>query len=515
MPEAKEASSTLLDGGEEESDVEALPNPKNFASATQRWTLVHGVSRKSLKKIIAAKPKEEESQPVLDWYDDKHYEAVLNSHEEHPDLAKPGVGNNFPANGHGGFAKRHKPKPNAPNPCPEDLKFMFARLSPEQVDKLWNMFSAFYVFQAFWVAMFPIVFYRVFPWKYAVGIWGATWVYLMIQNLYFLHDCVHISPFPPKPWQKFITHTWADFTNVCWEDLVLEHSRHHAGTPDLLVHGEFGWDPAETLYKMQDYSWKTVPFVPFYHFLGINDTGILFMCYWYYYFPYDDAIEACLKPAGQADVKRIHLRRLVHIGYSCCLWFYVWCLGKIFMDGHGWTLVFVVNFFGRLGWALGWTGFANVNHSLFWNKMLANGIDRMSPFWHAVCCVILGGAARANEFKFHDLHHAFPNKVGALSMRGRFNGADKVYDGAMRILEHGIFEHLAPKCDGSIGMGATKADTRADAQHPDKESTINQLQRRRSQMYKQEKASGKLTSQRKSFVHKIAGGGELAKPLLA
>merc|ERR1719171_847935 len=130
--------------------------------------------------------------------------------------------------------------------------------------------------------------------------------------------------------------------NVCWEDLVLEHSRHHAGTPDLLVHGEFGWDPAETLYKLQDYSWKTCWMVPFYHFCGINDTGIMFMCYWYYYFPYDDATEACLKPAGQADVKRIHLRRLIHIGYSCCLWFYVWCLGKIFMDGHGWTCVFVV-----------------------------------------------------------------------------------------------------------------------------------------------------------------------------
>ena len=72
-------------------------------------------------------------------------------------------------------------------------------------------------------------------------------------------------------------------------------------------------------------------------------------------------------------------------------------------------------------------------------------------------------------------------QVGALSMRGRFNGADKVshfqfrkaervetscgtlrsqlpafcprattyevYDGGMRILEHGIFEHLAPKHD--------------------------------------------------------------------
>ena len=69
----------------------------------------------------------------MDWYDDKHYETVLNSHEEHPDLAPAGKGA-FPANGHGGFAKRHKPKPNAPNPCPEDLKFMFARLSPEQVD---------------------------------------------------------------------------------------------------------------------------------------------------------------------------------------------------------------------------------------------------------------------------------------------------------------------------------------------------------------------------------------------
>ena len=74
-------------------------------SATQRWTLVHGVSRKSLKKIIAAKPKEEESQPVLDWYDDKHYEQVMISHEEHPDLAPAGKGA-FPANGHGGFAKR-------------------------------------------------------------------------------------------------------------------------------------------------------------------------------------------------------------------------------------------------------------------------------------------------------------------------------------------------------------------------------------------------------------------------
>jgi hypothetical protein len=33
--------------------------------------------------------------------------------------------------------------------------------------------------------------------------------------------------------------------------------------------------------------------------------------------------------------------------------------------------------------------------------------------------------------------------------------------------------------------------------------------------YKEEKASGRLTKGRQSFVHRIAGGGDLAKPLLA
>lgn len=33
---------------------------------------------------------------------------------------------------------------------------------------------------------------------------------------------------------------------------MLEHQRHHASTVDLLVHGEFGWDPATWLYFLQD-----------------------------------------------------------------------------------------------------------------------------------------------------------------------------------------------------------------------------------------------------------------------
>jgi len=47
------------------------------------------------------------------------------------------------------------------------------------------------------------------------------------------------------------------------------------------------------------------------------------------------------------------------------------------------------------------------------------------------------------------------------------------------------------------------------------EPQINKLQRRRSTLYKEDKASGKLQSQRKSFVHRMAGGGDLHKPLLA
>jgi hypothetical protein len=134
-------------------------------------------------------------------------------------------------------------------------------------------------------------------------------------------------------------------------------------------------------------------------------------------------------------------------------------------------------------------------------------MDRKASWIDAVLTVILGGRARVNEFKFHDLHHAFPNKVGALSMRGRFNSADSVYDGGMRIIEHGIFEHLAAK-----DKDAEKAITDTKVEE---EPQINKLQRRRSLLYKEDKASGKLQSQRKSFVHRVGGGGDLKKPLLA
>jgi hypothetical protein len=139
--------------------------------------------------------------------------------------------------------------------------------------------------------------------------------------------------------------------------------------------------------------------------------------------------------------------------------------------------------------------------------------------------IILGGRARVNEFKFHDLHHAFPNKVGALSMRGRFNDWHDVYDGGMRILEHGIFEHLAKDKHDEYNLASS--EFKADAQSPNKESTISQMQRRRSTVYKAEMKSGAIHTQRKSFIYKAsnvltvgnvdkkATGTGLAEPLLS
>ena len=79
---------------------------------------------------------------------------------------------------------------------------------------------------------------------------------MRIQNVYILHDVLHGATFPPYEWQKYITHCWADQFSLPWEEVVLEHQRHHASTVDLLVHGEFGWDPAGWLYVLQDRFWK-------------------------------------------------------------------------------------------------------------------------------------------------------------------------------------------------------------------------------------------------------------------
>jgi hypothetical protein len=57
---------------------------------------------------------------------------------------------------------------------------------------------------------------------------------------------------------------------------------------------------------------------------------------------------------------------------------------------------------------------------------------------------------------FHDLHHAFPNKVGTLSQRGRFHGWKKVHDAAEEVIlrDGGLF-----KCNGDADTKMQKLHT--------------------------------------------------------
>ena len=64
---------------------------------------------------------------------------------------------------------------------------------------------------------------------------------------------------------------------------------------DLLIQGEFGWDPEE----FQGSNWYkyllTVPFIPVIHFFGLNDTGSLFALEWWMHFPDEGAGGKCNK----------------------------------------------------------------------------------------------------------------------------------------------------------------------------------------------------------------------------
>lgn len=73
--------------------------------------------------------------------------------------------------------------------------------------------------------------------------------------------------------------------------------------------------------------------------------------------------------------------------------------------------------------------------------------DRKYPKLHSVMAMILGGRHRFNEMLFHDVHHAFPNAVGALSQRGRFHGWEKVHSAVVQVLQHGLFLPQPENCE--------------------------------------------------------------------
>merc|ERR1719387_2577614 len=75
----------------------------------------------------------------------------------------------------------------------------------------------------------------------------------------------------------------------------MEHMKHHSSTVDLLIHGEFGWDPSSWLYVPNEYSWFTTPLVVPWHFFGANDTGAMFMVLWFLNFPAEQPGGKCNK----------------------------------------------------------------------------------------------------------------------------------------------------------------------------------------------------------------------------
>merc|ERR1711920_146140 len=347
------------------------------------------------------------------------------------------------------------PTPKKPDPMPADLAFLFTRITPEQMMYMWNIVTLIFCSQCTMVVFYAILLAN-FPsyWWTCTLIFGLPFSYICIQHIYIDHDVMHGATFPPYTWQKYITHPFSDFFSLPWEEFVLEHNRHHASTVDLLMQGEFGWDPEEFQYWLLEWTWrhckKPFPIHPFglvitgaalplIHFFGLNDTGALFAIEWFLHFPDEATGGKCNKEF----FKKWLPRRIAHTMFVWSVWAFVWMLGTYPLGrplSEGWRFMLTVSFFGRIGFSAAWMFITNFTHSLPWNRFLANDPDRTWPLLHTVMAFVLGGRHRWNEMLFHDVHHAFPNAVGTLSQRGRFHGWSKVHDACVEVLHNGIWK---------------------------------------------------------------------------
>jgi len=331
------------------------------------------------------------------------------------------------------------PTSNKPNPMPKDLAFMFTKISPENGMYMWNFLTGIWVTQ--WVMVITyaamLKYIGVDHWTPVTLCFGVPFAWLAIQHIYVDHDVMHGVTFPPYWWQKYITHPFSDFISIPWEEFILEHMKHHSSTVDLLTQGEFGWDPEMPLYWMMEnkYWYLTVWFIPLIHWLGLNDTGGLFCLEWYSHFPEEGAGGKCNKEFWSKWLPR----RMKHHGFVLAGWAMVYLLGEA-ATGHGLKFMLCVSCAARCGYGSAWLFITSFTHSHPWNKFLENDPHRSWPILHTIMAYVLGGRHRWNEMLFHDVHHAFPNAVGTLSQRGRFNKWNVVHDAAAKILERGLFK---------------------------------------------------------------------------
>mmetsp|Transcript_8736 Transcript_8736/g.27829 ORF Transcript_8736/g.27829 Transcript_8736/m.27829 type:complete len:489 (+) Transcript_8736:76-1542(+) len=388
-----------------------------------------------VQQLKAADTKKGEEYGAKVFKKELRNRDIINAHAQQPDGAKAPAA---AAGGGRGAEKSAKtgrvyPTPNKDEMMKhENIVFLFTKMTNDNMIYLWEVCTLQFCLQLTLVVLYPLVFLRFLDFWPATLLFGIPMALLCIQSVYCLHDVVHGASFPPHDWQGYLTHCWADQFSICWEDLVMEHMKHHSSTPDLLEHGEFGWDPASWLYVLQE-RWITLPLVPLWHFIGANDTGALFALLWYTNFP--DSFSQLYTKWFWA--------RLKHHAWLALLWGSVWMLGTYPLGrpiSEGWRVFLPVTIAARIGFASAWMVFTNFNHSHMWNGFLARAPERSYPVMTLVMSMILGGPARFNEMLFHDLHHGFPNAVGALSMRGRFNGWRKVHKAAMEALSYGIYK---------------------------------------------------------------------------
>jgi len=385
--------------------------------------------------------------------------------------------------------KRKLREPNKPDPMPPNLAFLFTKITEEQMYYMWNVLTFIFFTQCALVFMYLFLMrtfvspYEAlmaeqpfdpaskemynFNWWACTLAFGIPFWYMCIQNIYICHDVMHGATFPPYEWQRYITHCWSDFHSLPWEEFILEHNRHHASTQDLLLQGEFGWDPEEFQYWLLEWTWnrpdpacperfpavkKALPFpihpcgliitallMPVIHFCGLNDTGALFAIEWYFHFPDAGAGGKCNKEFYRKWFPRRMSHSCFVLGLWTCVWFLgTWPLGREITEG--WRFMLAVSFFARCGFGSAWMFITNFTHSHPWNRFLNSDPERSMPIIHNTMAFILGGKARWNEMLFHDVHHAFPNAVGTMSQRGRFHGWSKVHDAALEVLGRGIWK---------------------------------------------------------------------------
>jgi len=342
------------------------------------------------------------------------------------------------------------PIPNKPDPMPQNLAFLFTKITPEQMVYMWNVLTAIFTVQCLMIVSYCLAL-ASFPEHYwtCTLCFGIPFAYICIQQIYIDHDVMHGVTFPPYEFQKYLTHPFSDFMSLPWEEFVLEHARHHASTVDLLIQGEFGWDPEEFHYALQQWAGEmgpnwykyllTVPWIPVIHFFGLNDTGALFAIEWWMSFPEEGAGGKCNKEFWSKWFPRRVKHNCVVWSLWLCVWLLgTWPLGRPFSEG--WKFVLPVTCAARVGFSLAWMFITNFTHSLPWNKFLASDPGRNRPILHNLMALAVGGKHRWNEMLFHDVHHAFPNALGTLSQRGRFHGWKKVHDASVEVLYRGLWK---------------------------------------------------------------------------